>query len=137
MRALFAAFLAIGLLGLSGIYFYKGDTLSACAFLAGACAVLIPSIMGRRGGDWESASAAIDFVRNPAGAIVDAAVDRIGDAIGDRKAERAGKEEPGFDADAAFNRYMARRTDASSAPLPVEAAMPAPRTFGRKGAQDA
>lgn len=134
-RILFATFLSVGLIGVSGFYFFKGEYLSACAFLAGACAVLVPSIMGRGAGNWDSASAAMDFVTNPAGAIVDAAVDRIGGAVEERTGARTEKEEPGFDADAAFKRYMERKADAGGGP--PEAVSPPLRTFGRKGGNGA
>ena len=136
-RILFAMFLGVGLLGVSGFSFYRGDTLSALAFLAGACAVLVPSIMGRGAGDLDSASAAIDFIRNPAGAIVDAAVDRIGGAVEERKSAPADKEEPSFDVDAAFNRYIERKVEVSGGTAPAVSASPAPRTFGRKGIESA
>jgi hypothetical protein len=70
----------------------------------------------------------IDFVRDPADAIVDTATDQLADWFSDDK-KSAEKAEQGFDPDAAIARYLAQR-----GPEPVPTAhSAAPRVFGRKG----
>ena len=90
-------------------------------------------------------TAVIEFVRDPAEAIVDTATDRLGDWLGDRKAEEKpadgrgvnhrqalvdwlhDRDEPAaFDPDAAIARYMENREPQQDIPAPV-------RSFGRKG----
>ena len=91
-------------------------------------------------------TAVIDFVRDPAEAIVDTATDRLGDWLGEN---RKAKEEPAdgtvanhrqalanwlhdrdepaaFDPDAVIARYMENREPQPESAAPI-------RTFGRKG----
>ncbi|WP_205478928.1 hypothetical protein [Sphingomonas arenae] len=71
--------------------------------------------------------ALVDLVTDPAGALVDAAIERADGWLED-KSEPAAHEKPQFDVDGAFERYMAGRADPST----VDSA-PAARGFGRKG----
>ena len=90
-------------------------------------------------------TAVIDFVRDPAEAIVDTATDRLGDWLGERKADEKpadrtavnhrqalvdwlhDRDEPAaFDPDAVIARYMENRGPQPDSPAPV-------RSFGRKG----
>jgi hypothetical protein len=89
--------------------------------------------------------AVIDFVKNPADAIVDSASDRLADWLGDRKAAEEpakstsvnhrqalvdwlhDRDEPAaFDPDAAIARYMENREPQPESAAPI-------RGFGRKG----
>ena len=72
-------------------------------------------------------TAVVDFVSDPAEAIVDTVTDRLGDWLGENRGKPA-EEEAGFDPDAAVARYMAQR---GSEPAPPTTAVPV-RTFGRK-----
>lgn len=94
---------------------------SAFFFLRGA--------QGQEAGESGDPSALIDFVRDPADAIVDTATDRLADWLTPDE-NKVAAEKQGFDADAAIARYMAQRGPES----PAVPAGPAPaRGFGRKG----
>src|SRR5687768_18407730 len=63
-------------------------------------------------------TAVVDFVSDPAEAIVDTVTDRLGDWLGEDRTRQA-EEDAGFDPDAAVARYMAQR---GSEPAPSPAA---------------
>jgi hypothetical protein len=123
------AILVLG--GMALMALLGGKWLEAIAFLAGAGILFIPIVRGGTA-NLGDADQVITFFRDPAGAIVDAAIDRAGDAIGDKSGNTdkpaVGGPQP-FDADAAFERYMANRP----ARPPAVPAAPAPGGFGRKG----
>jgi len=102
------------------------------AFAAGSCVLLYRGIQGQglqtSAGD---ASGLFDFVRNPGEAIVDSAVDTIGELLSDGDSKAAAQEETTFDADAAIARYMANRPEPAPGAQPEAA--PARAQFGRKG----
>jgi len=84
---------------------------------------------GQEAGETGDPTALIDFVRDPADAIVDTATDRLTDWL---TPEAKGKDadKPGFDPDAAIARYLAQRP---AEPPPANPVAPAPhRSFGRK-----
>ena len=80
-------------------------------------------------------SATMDFVADPAEAIVDAVAERV-PGLGPRRAARKSEpveQEPAFDADAAIARYLENRP-AELPPIVPPIAEAAPRrSFGRKG----
>ena len=79
--------------------------------------------------------AVIEFVRNPADAIVDSATERLGDWINDEP-KSTGADQPGFNADAVVEHYLAQRgPDPVAAPAgsPTATSPAPPRGFGRKG----
>jgi len=120
--SIFAGFLLLGL----AYWSFATVGLAASALMCAAAAALFY----RRGAQGLGAGAAgdpaalINFVRNPAGAIVDTATDQLADWF--KKDE---KEEQGFDADAALARYLAQR---GTEPAPPAHSAPS-RVFGRKG----
>ena len=103
-----------------------GSSTLICAVAAGF--FLIRGAQGLTVGESGDPIALIEFVTNPADAIVDSATDRVSDWLGDATAKEA-PELPKFDVDAAFARYMERRP--IEAPAVVSTAPQ--RGFGRKG----
>lgn len=98
--------------------------------------------LGARGmalGEAGDPVALVDFVRDPAGAIVDTATDRIGDWLNnDKPGAAAAAEKPKFDPDAVIERYLAQRggdavADSTSAAATASPGPAPTRTFGRKG----
>jgi hypothetical protein len=120
-----AGFLLLGL----AYWSFTADGLGASALVCAAAAAFF-FFRGAQGLEVDSAgdpTALIDFVRDPADAIVDTATDQLADWFNDdKKADEAGQ---GFDPDAAIARYLAQR-GTETAP-PVHSAPP--RVFGRKG----
>ncbi|WP_310468819.1 hypothetical protein [Sphingomonas sp.] len=118
-------------------YAASGLGSSTMAFGAAGAVFFVRGAYGlsaREAGDAGDTTAIIEFVTNPAGAIVDSATDKLGDWLqsDDKKpAADAAPEQPKFDPDAALARYLENRAPAPAAAAP-EAAAP-PRGFGRKG----
>ena len=111
-----------------------GSTTLLCG--AGAALFFVRGAQGMtasQAGDVGDSAAVIEFVTDPAGAIVDTAAERLGDwfkADEPKAAAEPAPQQPKFDPDAALARYLERR-----APEPVSAPAAAPvRTFGRKRA---
>ena len=128
--------IAVGFLLLAlAVWTYSFDGFGSLTLFCGVAAVFL-FVRGAQGvsvGDSGDPTALIEFVTNPADAIVDSATDRFTDWMqGDKATPQASTvaEQPGFDADAAIARYLAQReTEPADAP-----ASPAPhRGFGRKG----
>jgi hypothetical protein len=75
-----------------------------------------------------------DFISDPAGALVEAAAEKVEVRLRESRKTRAGDSSDelstGFDADAALARYMANRPAAAAA---AGETAPAARGFGRKG----
>lgn len=134
----------VGLLVMAAAGFMAGKWLMGLGFLAGAGVMALPLVTGGGLGSFADAQRAVEFVRNPAGSIIDEACDRL---LGNDEDEPARKPkveaEPTstFDADAAFARYQARMgatTDTADAlQSAVVGASPSQETvrptFGRKG----
>ena len=110
-----------------------------------AAGFILQGAFGLGVGAGDNATGLVDFIQNPADAIVDSASDRLADWLGDRKAaEEPGKgtsvnhrqalvdwlhdrDEPAaFDPDAAIARYMESREPQPESAAPI-------RSFGRKG----
>ncbi len=74
-------------------------------------------------------TAVVEFVSDPADAIVDSVTDRLADWLQDNES-KAAEDQSKFDPDAAIARYLAQRgtepTAAQASPAPI-------RGFGRKG----
>ena len=109
----------------------SGVNAASMAFAAASCVLLFRGVQGQglktSAGD---ASGTLDFVRNPGEAIVDSAIDTIGEFLKD-DGKKAEPEKGAFDADAAIARYMANRPE--TAPMPQADAAPVRAQFGRKG----
>ena len=102
------------------------DAAAAFFFVRGA-----QGLTANEAGDVGDASAVIEFVSNPADAIVDTATDRLADWFGDKDPKAAAPaEQPGFDPDAIVARYLAQR---GSEPESATAGQAPLRGFGRKG----
>lgn len=137
MRNFFAVVLAVGFGGTGLACLYFEQYLWGAALLAAAAALVVPMFLGHAGGDLGSAMNVVDFVRNPADAIVEAAVDRYSAAVDTRKKQRAEESAQHFDADAAFQRYLDRKAAAPDLSEPAHPPATAPRSFGRKGLEGA
>lgn len=115
---------------------FTTDGFGSATLICGVAAAFF-FFLGARGmtvGEAGNPIALVDFVRDPAGAIVDTATDRIGDWLSDDKPAAAQPEQPKFDADAAIARYLAQRPEPSAAQAAAAPAASAPvRGFGRKG----
>ena len=126
------------LLGVGYLWFAMGG-LGSSIFCVGAAAFFFfrgaQGLTANEAGDVGDASAVIEFVSNPAEAIVDTATDRLADWFkGDEPKpvapEPATAESSGFDPDAIVARYLAQR---GPEPAGAAAAQAPPRGFGRKG----
>ena len=124
------------------VWFYIGGggfSASTLALLVGAAVLFLRGAQGRSLTQAGDVTAPMDFVANPADAIVDAVVERV-PGLGPRRAARKSEPEedgPAFDADAALARYLENRP-ADLPPIVPPVAPPiaqsAPRRgFGRKG----
>ena len=109
-----------------------GSATVMCA--AGGVFLIVRGVQGMAVGESGDPTALIEFARDPAGAIVDTATERLGDWFnGDDKAAPV-EEQPKFDPDAAIARYLEQRTVEPGVQPAAPLAGPAPiRTFGRKG----
>jgi hypothetical protein len=128
LRGLPSIVVGVGLLGLGAwILMHFGYNHAVLVCIGAGVVMLVRGVMGIGlfgGGDPTELA---QFVTNPADAIVDSAIDKAADMIGEARKKEA-EELPSFDVDAAFARYMANR------PEPAANAMPQPvRGFGRKG----
>ncbi len=117
------------LLGLA-VWSFSADGLgsSALLFAAGAAFFVYCGAHGREVSETGDPIAVIDFVKNPADAIVDSATERLGEWLKEPKS--AADETTKFDPDAVIARYIKNR---GAEPV-VEPQSPAPiQGFGRKG----
>lgn len=115
-----------------------GFDTTVLALLVGAAVLFWHGVQGRGVTQAGDIIAPMEFVKNPAEAIVDAAVERVSAAVPQRRKSWDVEEPAKFDADAALAHYMANRPADLPAPPPTESAPPsfdpAPRRgFGRKG----
>ena len=120
-------------------YMDGGFSASTLAFLVGAGVLIFKGAQGQNLTQAGDVSATMDFVKDPAEAIVDAVVERV-PGLGPRRPVRKSEPEeqgPAFDADAALARYLENRpADLPPIVPPIAPPMgePAPRRgFGRKG----
>ena len=150
MRGWSSFFVGFLLLGLA-YWSYSAEGLGSSALLCGAAAAFFffCGANGRALSENADPTAVIDFIKDPADAIVDSATDRLGDWLGDREADEEpakatgtnhrqalvdwlhDRDEPApFDPDAAFARYMENR---EAQPAAAPEVVPPMRSFGRKG----
>ena len=129
--------IAVGflLLGLA-VWSFAWDGLSSSTLMCAVAAAFI-FFRGAQGMGLNEVGdplAVIDFVRNPADAIVDSATERLGDWLTVDEPSSPRAEDGKFDPDAIVARYQAQRsTEPAAMPAPA-VANPAPvQGFGRKG----
>jgi len=136
MRGLSSIFIGLLLFAVAS-WTYSTSGFGSATLICGVAAAffLFLGAQGLTVGEAGNPIALVDFVRDPAGAIVDTATDRLGDWFTDDKPAAAEPEQPKFDADAAIARYLAQRPAEPAAVLPASSAIGvAPvRSFGRKG----
>jgi hypothetical protein len=118
------------LLGVA-VWAFSASGFGSATLICGVAAAffLIRGAQGLAVGEAGDPTALVDFVSDPAGAIVDTATDRIGDWLKD-DSSKAATEQPEFDADAAIARYLAQR---EPQPAAASASTSPARGFGRKG----
>jgi hypothetical protein len=109
------------------VWSFTADGLGSSALLCGAAAAFffLRGAQGLGAGEAGDPTALVDFVTDPADAIVDAAADQVAEWMGSDNQKGTAGEQPRFDADAIIARYLAQRE--------AEPAAPVPRAFGRKG----
>ena len=150
MQGIGSVVAAILLFGVAGVGFKIGVGNEYLLLAAGVGALLFArGVMGLVTGQTLNLGNAVEFVRDPAGTIVDGVFDRLADdgdqpqnarsetplgrlstLFGDGAEVSAGKP---FDADAALARYMANRPAGSPA-VDIPGVQPAAKpSFGRKG----
>ena len=124
------------LLGL-GYWSYAAEGFGSSTLLCGAAAAVFffrgaQGMAAGEAGNIGDSTAIVDFVTNPAEAIVDTATDRLSDWVnsGDVKPATA-DEHSKFDPDAVLARYIEKR---GAGPTAAPAAAAPIRSFGRKGA---
>lgn len=136
MGGLFSIALGLCFIGVAAGGFFLGSTGTALIF-GGAGVIMIARGFKGQGisGPGDIASP-IDFMTNPGAAIIDGAVERVGELVSEREnirrradaaAAAAEAAKPSFDPDAVIARYLETR------PAPAEV-RPAPQGFGRKRA---
>jgi hypothetical protein len=106
-------------------FFTDGISFTAILFGGAGLAVLVLGTIGKET-EAERISGTVDFLTDPAEAIVDAATDRLGDWLGGG----AESEQPKFDPDAAIARYLENRPEGQPNPAAPRRELPG---FGRKG----
>ena len=128
MRGLSSLLVGTFLLSLGAWLFVMGGYNSIVLLLVSAgLFLLVRGLQGLGIAEAGDPTALADFVTDPADAIVDCAFDKAGEWMEEKKRKDVA-DPPGFDADAAFARYMAQRPE-----LMPEQAPQAARGFGRKG----
>ena len=128
MRGWSSFFVGFLLLGVA-YWSYSADGFGTSTLMCGAAAAFcfFCGANGRAVSENGDPTAVIDFIKDPADAIVDSATDRLAEWMGERK---AADEKAGFDPDAALARYMENRQPQPAAVPDVAAPV---RSFGRKG----
>jgi hypothetical protein len=111
--------------------FSYGGTSMGVALAGGAAVLFLRGFQGQGVTQAGGVSGPLEFIRDPAGSIVDSAVDKIGDLLADKDEAQAEENKPAFDPDAAIERYLANRPASAGAYAPDHP--PAHRGFGRKG----
>ena len=128
MRGWSSFFVGFLLLGVA-YWSYSADGFGTSTLMCGAAAAFcfFCGANGRAVSENGDPTAVIDFIKDPADAIVDSATDRLAEWMGERKTV---EDKPGFDPDAALARYMENRVENPGVPPEGHAPM---RSFGRKG----
>jgi hypothetical protein len=133
MRGWSAIFVGLLLLALA-VWSFAWDGFNSSTLMCATAAAFIfyRGAQGMEINEVGDPLAVIEFVKNPADAIVDSATERLGDWLTtDEPTSPASPpaQQEKFDPDAAVARYMAQR-----APEPAAASIPAAvQGFGRKG----
>jgi hypothetical protein len=129
MRGWTSIFVGFLLLAVA-VWVFTAEGLGASTLICGVAAgfFFFRGAQGLTVGESGDPTALIDFVANPADAIVDSATDRFAEWLGDGSPKDA-PEQPKFDVEAAFARYMEHRP----ADAPAVPSMAPQRGFGRKG----
>ena len=134
MRGWSAIFVSFLLLGLA-VWSFAWDGFSSSTLMCAVAAAFI-FFRGAQGMEINEVGdplAVIEFVKDPADAIVDSATERLGDWF-DNRPLGAEADQGGFDPDAAVERYLAQRgPDPVAAPVAAVTNPAPPRGFGRKG----
>ena len=126
LQSVWAGFALLGV----ALWQFLTDGISVTAILFGGAALAV-LVLGTLGKDVEAEkiSGTVDFLTDPAEAIVDAATDRLGDWLkGD------GEPEQRFDPDAAIARYLENRPEGQPTVVAPPRELPG---FGRKGSPSA
>lgn len=126
MSGLSSIVIGLALLVLAFATAYAGGSmLGALAFAAAALFLFARGFMGRGVTSADDVTLPMDFVSDPAGTLVDAGIDRLGELLGGQS-PAAIADKP-FDPDAIIARHLeARGTPPAAEPV-------AARGFGRKG----
>ena len=128
---MFVGFLLLGL----AVWSFAWDGFSSSTLMC-AVAAAFTFARGAQGlglGEVGDPLAVIEFVKNPADAIVDTATERLGDWLDDQP-NGARADQSGFDPEAVLDRYLSKRgSDPVEAPAAAAASPAPPRGFGRKG----
>ena len=117
----------VGFLLLGMAYWsFAAEGFGMSALLCGAAAAyfMFRGALGLSVGQVGDSSAVIDFIKDPADAIVDTATDRFADWYNDKK--EPAEEKSSFDPDAVIARYLDQRGAKPEPSAPI-------RSFGRKG----
>jgi hypothetical protein len=134
MRGWSAIVVGFLLLGLA-VWSFAWDGFSSSTLLCATAAAFI-FFRGAQGMEINEVGdplAVIEFVRNPADAIVDSATERLSDWFDNQPDSPTAGEEK-FDPEAVVARYLEQRGSEPAAAPPAEPPVPAPmRSFGRKG----
>ena len=134
MRGWSAIFVSFLLLGLA-VWSFAWDGFGSSTLIAATAAAVIffRGVQGMEINEVGDPLAVIEFVRNPADAIVDSATERLGDWLTADEPASPSAEEGKFDPEAVIARYLEQRGPEPAAASAPAAASPAPvRTFGRK-----
>ena len=138
MRGWSAIFVGLLLLALA-VWSFAWDGFSSSTLICATAAAFIfyRGAQGMEINEVGDPLAVIDFVKDPADAIVDSATERLSDWF-DNRTNSAGADEGGFDPDAVVERYLSQRgpegiASPASAPAPAATSPAPPRGFGRKG----
>ena len=126
-----SSFVAGFLLLALGYWLYSLGGFGSEAIVCGVAAAgfLLQGAFGLGVGAGDNATGLIDFIQNPADAIVDSASDRLGDWLGDRKAEGEPTRGTGVNHRQALVDWLYDRDEpepAAAAAVPPAAAPPAP-----------
>src|SRR5215212_1301722 len=129
--AIVVGFLLLGLAVWS--FAWDGFSSSTISCVTAAAVIFFRGTQGMGIREVGDPLAVIEFVRNPAGAIVDSAADRLSDWLDDAPTPATSQPDK-FDPDAVVARYVEQRAIEPAAAQALAAISPAPpRGFGRKG----
>ncbi len=138
MRGWSAIFVGLLLLALAVWSFvWDGFSSSTLIFATAAAFIFFRGAQGMEINEVGDPLAVIEFVKDPADAIVDSATERLSDWF-DNRPNGVEADQGGFDPDAVVERYLSQRgpdamASPAAAPAPTAASPAPPRGFGRKG----